>query len=379
MKSGLGGIVAVALCMAFPARDQANAGPAGNAREDYAAFIHEQRLSVGLPALASGVANRSGILAIAIDGDREAGKGGPARSDDLWHLGSITKSMTATMIARLVDAGVLRWTTTPGQLWPEQAASMDPALRDATLETILRHQAGIDPYETDEQAAGIPRFRGDPRQQREAFALWLTRQPPTLPQGRYSYSNAGYGLAGAMAEKAAGQSWDRLLQRELFEPLGMRHCVIGWPADGRPGQPRGHRAVEGKFVPHDLADGYRLAPWIQPAGDVSCSIRDVLAYGQAHILGEDGAQPLLEQATWYKLHDAPAGSYALGWNVHPWGFAHLGSAETFVASLVISPSRDIVAFTVTNAAGWPDDNDLFSTVASRAFRQFALPAEPSEE
>ncbi|WP_187775675.1 hypothetical protein [Luteimonas suaedae] len=46
---------------------------------------------------------------------------------------------------------------------------------------------------------------------------------------------------------------------------------------------------------------------------------------------------------------------------------------------MISPLRDIVAFIVTNAAGWQDDNDLFSTVASRAFRRFALPAEPSEE
>ncbi|NZA27222.1 hypothetical protein H0E84_12600 [Luteimonas sp. SJ-92] len=60
-----------------------------------------------------------------------------------------------------------------------------------------------------------------------------------------------------------------------------------------------------------------MEPWIQPAGDVSCSIRDVLVYGQAHIRCEDGAQTLLAQANWHKLHDAPTGSYALGWNVHP--------------------------------------------------------------
>jgi hypothetical protein len=101
----------------------------------------------------------------------------------------------------------------------------------------------------------------------------------------------------------------------------------------------------------------------------------MLTYGRAHLVGPEGGDPLLTPATWRKLHDAPVDDYAMGWNIRPFGFHHLGSAGTFTASLIVSPSRDIVVFAATNAAGWPNDSMLFSEVASRAFRDFARPAD----
>jgi CubicO group peptidase (beta-lactamase class C family) len=167
-----------------------------------------------------------------------------------------------------------------------------------------------------------------------------------------------------MAEQAAGESWDVLMRRELFQPLHMDGCGFGWPP---PGQPRGHRWQGGRFAVHDLSDGYRMAAYIAPAADIHCAVEDMLAFGRAHMTGD----PILAPATWAKLHDAPVDGYALGWFVTGFGYHHLGSAETFTASLVVSPKRDLVVFMATNAAGFPGQGELVSQVATRAFADFA--------
>src|SRR5687767_13562872 len=59
------------------------------------------------PAVAALVQINGKIEARTVAGVREAGNTIPASLDDRWHLGSDTKAMTATMIARLAERGVL--------------------------------------------------------------------------------------------------------------------------------------------------------------------------------------------------------------------------------------------------------------------------------
>jgi CubicO group peptidase (beta-lactamase class C family) len=55
------------------------------------------------------------VVACAADGERKRGSGVPIELGDRWHLGSITKSITTTMIARLVESGQMKWTDTVGE------------------------------------------------------------------------------------------------------------------------------------------------------------------------------------------------------------------------------------------------------------------------
>jgi CubicO group peptidase (beta-lactamase class C family) len=245
-------IALLVLCAAGAAR----AVPADKV-QDFAAFVTDERSSAKLPALAVGVANRAGVLTVAQSGVRDRERGGQVRPGDRYHLGSISKSMTATMVARLVDAGTLRWDSTPAEVWPELASGMDPAFRTITLEMILRHRAGLPAMESDREVARAPKFAGDARRQRAGFARWLTSARPPHPVGRFLYSNAGYGLAAAMAERAAGASWDELMRREIFSPLQMTSCGFGWPARG---EPRGHRYRDSAFAVHDLTMATAWAP-----------------------------------------------------------------------------------------------------------------------
>ena len=83
-------------------------------------------------------------------GVREAGTERAAKVSDRFHIGSVTKSMTATMIARLIERGELSWELTLGKALAD--VEMHPVYREVTLHQLLRHRAGIVAHLTHEDA-----------------------------------------------------------------------------------------------------------------------------------------------------------------------------------------------------------------------------------
>ena len=74
---------------------------------------------------------------------------------------------------------------------------------------------GIQPFEKAEEREQLPKFTGNPAKIRKAFAEWILRRGAASPVGEHVYSNAGYGLAAAMVERAAGKSWEKLMRQLL--------------------------------------------------------------------------------------------------------------------------------------------------------------------
>jgi CubicO group peptidase (beta-lactamase class C family) len=163
-----------------------------------------------------------------------------------------------------------------------------------------------------------------------------------------------------MAERKTGKTWDRLLRELVFEPLGMTHAGIGWPADGAHRDlPRGHRCDDSTGVtPEPLKTTYQLGAVLGPGGDVHASIRDLARYVAFHLDGATGRAtiPPLQAATWHRLHDDPDGAspgYAMGWQVLPGDSArpvlfHDGTAGTFYTRILIQPGRDRAVVIATN-------------------------------
>jgi CubicO group peptidase (beta-lactamase class C family) len=96
----------------------------------------------GVPALGAAVVVNSEIR-VAVAGVRKAGDATPATAKDKFHLGSCTKSMTATLVALLVEDGRTKWNTTIAQVFPELAATMQPAYRQITILQLLQHRGGF--------------------------------------------------------------------------------------------------------------------------------------------------------------------------------------------------------------------------------------------
>lgn len=335
-------------------------------------YVRATREAAGVPALAVAVADSETVLFEHADGTRVVGGRAAVTTADRFHIGSVTKPVTATMIARLVDKGILRWDTTPADVWPQNAQAIHASLRNVTVEQLLSHRAGLAAFETAEENATFPRGNRAARGERERFALWLLAQQPAFSVGEHVYSNAGYGVVAAMAEHVTGQTWEKLLEREVFRPLRMQTCGFGWPARLRD-QPKGHRSVEGQLQPHDLRDGYQLRTAIAPAGDVHCSLGDVARFGQAHLKGLHQRTGYLRPETFKKLHEAPEGEYALGWNVRKFGSHHLGSAGTFIANLIVFRDDNLVTVLAANSTNLSAEQ--LSGIMSRLYRHFR-PKEP---
>jgi len=307
------------------------------------------------PGLAAAVAHAEGPVLSGAVGVRILGKPEEITPDDRFHIGSVTKSMTATVIATLVDEGKLSWTVTVGEALPECAATLRPEYADVTLADLLAHEGGIPGFEDDKDFKAIPPFTGTPTEQRLAFSCFVLTKPPVVkPKTEFSYSNAGFSIAGVIAEKASGTSWEDLMRSRLFVPLDMKTAGFGWPAHGGAKQPWGHIEDNGKVVPHDPDGEYQLPVYIAPAGDVNLSMPDLARFLVAHLRALHGDASLLKPETARLMHTRRIKS-GLGWGVqelvglNPVSVFQ-GSAETFITIVAVAHDADVVVAVSANSA-----------------------------
>lgn len=302
--------------------------------------IHER---TGVPALAAAIVQNGRIVAHATIGVRAFGSPEPVGADDCFHLGSVTKSLTATLLGKLVEQRVLRWNTTVGEALPD--VEMRDEYRSVTLEQLLHHRGGLPAY-TDGPPPGapdLPPMAGTPRERRAAFVAHVLSFPPVgTPAVSAQYSNVGYALAGHMAEQVTGQSWEQLMQEQIFDSIGMDSAGFGFPSE-----PMGHVGDGPEFRPVPL-DAYPPMARIAPAGNIHCSVADLARYAKLHLdgLGEkDGA---LRWETIKRLHAVgPEDSemrYACGWFVTNGATAdpihsHGGTVGASFAEVKLYPAR----------------------------------------
>jgi CubicO group peptidase (beta-lactamase class C family) len=312
----------------------------------------------GLPALAAAVIQGDRVVGLGAVGVRRRGSPEPVTIEDRFHLGSDTKAMTATMLAMLVEQGRLRWETTLAEAFPDLRETMHPDYRAVTLEQLLQHRGGMpENLFRDGLWARLWQRQGTPREQRELLAQTVLSWPPAVTPGtKFLYSNAGYAIAGVMAERATGQAWEDLMRRMLFEPLGMASAGFGAP--GTPGvldQPRGHAVLwPTPMEPGPQADN---PPAIGPAGTVHCSLPDWAKFIRLHLRGERGDTRLLKAETLVRLHTPPAGgNYALGWGVTKSAeggrlLLHAGSNTMWFAQACVALDEGYAVLVATNAGG----------------------------
>jgi len=342
--------------------------------------VTEHRNNLGLVGLGAMVMQDGKVIASAVAGERKHGSGVLLTDQDKWHIGSIGKSMTATMLARLVERGELTWDTTIGDIYGD-SAKVNEGWHHVTVEQLLTHTAGaVDNY--------IPTFtylfrnpaEGPARMAaRDGMVLKFLKREPDYPAGsRFSYANTGYLIAAAMAEKITGLPWEELVRNEVFTPLGIQSVGFGSPTgrDGRLEQPLGHKSLLGFIVSVD-SDVNPLI--LGPAGTMHISLNDLLVYANEHLQGRSGRGKLLKAETYQHLHTPRLETYAYGWAIsphEPWAnepvIFHGGSNGHWYAMLVILPESDAVMAVVSNDERGHDDEIVWPVIA-QAFRLLKSP------
>ena len=317
------------------------------------------------PGLIAAIIDEEGIRAIAAAGVRRQGSSEELTINDLVKMGSITKAMTSTMLATLVADGTFihGWQTTIAQVFPELRDEMHPDYRPVTLWQLVRHVGGV----PDDVPAWwtshptLPIIERRYRILRENLA-----DPPGSPIGTFSYSNAGYTVAAAMAEKLTGQSWETLMGERLFTPLGMFSAGFGAPNTlNEVDQPWSHRRDSaGRWIPARLGYDGPLAP----AGNIYCSLEDFAKFAALQFLNKRPA--ILNREQLDEVLIPIPGNYggAAGWVVYQhhggllWLFAQGGGGPCCGSLALVRavPSRGRAYIAAANSF----DDDTFDLLDS---------------
>lgn len=340
-------------------------------------LLEDIRHSYRIPSL--GVAKvTNGSLYSETTGYRKWGNDTKVTDQDKWHLGSLTKSMTATVFAILIEEGVLGWDTLlKDAVAPDLAPKVHPDYANVTLDMLTTHTSGID--QSAQYSNDFMEEMWDPKlppvQGRFEWAQHsLSRPAEDLPGTRFKYSNTGYIILGHIMEYTMNKSWENLMIEKVWSPLGMDGCGFGVAPEPHPGaieQPWPHRLFnETDVVSIDPFDRYADNPMaMAPSGQVHCTLESWSKFLNMHMRGHNGkAVPIpLTQDSFIKLHTPRLDNYAYGgWGVtrRPWAgggrnlvLQHTGSnlLNFAVARLDVEDERAYVS--VTNSADQDSNAD----------------------
>jgi len=275
-------------------------------------LVAEKRESTNLVGLGAMMLLDGQIIGPSVSGERKKGSQVPLTIHDRWHIGSVTKSFTSTMIARLVEDGKLEWNSSIEEIFFD-VDELNPQWRSVTLEHLLTHTSGASPnfplkVKLKKPTEGLDRMRA----RESAVVNILKKSPDSTPGSKFLYSNVGYTIAGVIAEKQTGLSWEKLIEQEVFKPLQIQSGGFGHPQDSETEleQPRGHSKLLGFTIAAKTQDDN--TPIMGPAGAIHLSLQDLLLFANEHLKGRQGRGSLLKTETFQRLHTPSLDSYAYG-------------------------------------------------------------------
>lgn len=171
-----------------------------------------------MPGVAIALVDRNGPIWIGGVGVSDLDSGRPMDGDTAFRVGSLSKSIVALGVMRLVDQGKLDIDRPLREILPDvEIDNPWEATAPVTLAQCMEHTAGFDDvrfneiFTDDEQLSVRDALLLNPRSRR---VRW---QPGT----RHAYSNVGYTLAARAIEVATGEPFDEYLRREILQPMGI--------------------------------------------------------------------------------------------------------------------------------------------------------------
>lgn len=220
----------------------------------------------------------------------------PMQADDIFSIGSLTKTFTAATILRVVEEGKLSLDDTLGEWLPEIAQNI-PSGESITLRQLLNGTSGIynyveNPLFLAESVGDF--FTGSNRdwepEELVAYAFGQPRFSGNASSSIWTYPNTGNILAGLIVEKATGSSFGTVLRKEVLEPLGLDNTFFAPEEQITENKARGYQNLLeiiglGQIgVLQDLTDLNPDIAWT--SGGVSSNGEDIARFSSAVFGGE---------------------------------------------------------------------------------------------
>jgi CubicO group peptidase (beta-lactamase class C family) len=306
--------------------------------QDLADLLREHASAHRVPGAAIGVLS-NGVETFACYGIANTRTGAPVTEASRFGVGSLTKSMVATVVALLVEAGRLSL--------DDPVVAHVPELRDAawaeraTLRDLLANRSGL-PLRAGLEFDFATHENGNDALPK--LAAKVAAEEPTSVA--WSYTNAGWSLLGRVIETVTGSVWEEAMRLTLVGPTGMRETTFATES-GSDARVLGHEVTADGPVPVEPL----VARAFGPAGaSMVSTVRDLLRFAALQL--DDSALATLRQPQPTPRIHGWLDGWCLGWGEFDWDGSRVWGWDSVLpgerAVLRLVPERSGALALMTN-------------------------------
>jgi CubicO group peptidase (beta-lactamase class C family) len=325
--------------------------------------------------VAVGVVRNDSLLYARGFGVRQVGTPDAVDDRTLFAIGSNTKFFTAVAAGMLADGGKLSLDDRITKHLPWFQLYDPWVTREFTLRDALSHRSGLG-------RRGDPLWYGTGRSRDELVRLVRHLPPNSSFRTDYGYQNLMFITAGQTIAAAAGMSWDDVIARRIFQPLGM--------TDSRTLMSQ-LRQQSNVAMPHELGTSEptpRVIPWRDidnagPAGSITSNVQDMAKWMRFILAnGVRGRDTLLKSLTLADItgpHSIPTrvvnDTMGLGRHFSLYGLGiglndmlgvkvlqHTGGIDGMLSFVAMVPERKLGVVVLTNVSG---HNALYAALGQK--------------
>ncbi|HTH57674.1 MAG TPA: serine hydrolase domain-containing protein [Cyclobacteriaceae bacterium] len=335
-----------------------------SAIKEYEGFVKTLIANRQAPGAALVILRDTSIVFVKGYGLREIGKLDSVNSKTVFRIGSVSKSMSATLCAALVNDGVLQWDDPVIKYLPSFKLKTEEATKNVTIRHILSHTEGL-PYHayTDMLDRGAPV---------DTLIDYLQDLNLVAAPGKiFSYQNVGFSLIGKVIEAATKKSFEEVLTEKLFRPLEMKNASASFK-----------KISENKNVakPHYLTRSLKISDAyysVAPAGGINASAEDmglwlkeiltqkskVFNAGRLKEIFEPQIHAPVRNYNFFKWKRIYKSYYGLGWRVVTFADSdtliyHGGFVNNYRCEVAVNPKTKIAIALLVNSSSFLADRGV---------------------
>jgi D-alanyl-D-alanine carboxypeptidase len=281
----------------------------------------------------------------------------PMPPDGAFRIGSVTKMVTAAVVMRLAEEGVLTLDDPLAQWLPDVAAQLPHGDR-ITLRHLLSHTSGVanvvehEAYYADifgamtvDEATGNASLACVERDPQDTLARYVYGQDAQFEPGtQWRYSNTNYTLLGMIIEAATGTPLAEAYRTFIYEPLGMTSTFLDCYEEPLVDVVHGYTGSGAEMA--DITELHESVGWA--AGGLVSTASDLIAFARGVFGGTLFSDPASLAAMTTR---APGGNYGLGVALQDGLMGHAGYIAGFRSDLEYAPELDTVVVTLFNHDG----------------------------
>ncbi len=324
--------------------------------EQFDKWVEAGRKDWKIPGMAIGIVKDGKVIYAQGFGEKKLGNGNLVDEHTIFGIASVSKNITATALAILVDEGKINWDDKITKHIPWFQMKDPWITQEITIRDALTHRVGIGRILGNR----LQFMTNSPRDSVLYQMRYMDLEKPF--RSNFVYHNVMYSLAGQIIEYADGKTWDKFLSDRLFKPLGMHSSttsITHFNEGDNLAYP--HQEIEGRIIPIQRRNWDNAGP----AGGVNASAHDLNKW-MLMLLGTPGNYEGKTIVSEHQMNEifkpqmlrpqsnamASQNAYGFGWNILDYKgkrvLTHGGATDGFNTAMYLLPELDLGIVVVGN-------------------------------